>query len=303
MIARLLVTVFLLLTCPLALLAQPRPGAFTTITASSTSATALDVAGGIQAGSGNVGIVDNTGKIPAISSTYFASLSGANLTGIVETAITDGSILARVASTETISATWTFTSGVTNLSAASPFLNYIATGQASNNQFWRTGISGSTWFLSALDDAGSSGNFAIQVSRSGTTAQLTTISSGLALPAVIAPSALSSGSTNNYTPTGIGGTATIILTADAGGSTLTGLAAQAAGTEITLCEPVTAAGSLTIAHESGSSTAANRFNNGAQANITLNKDTSGGVGGPCVTYWYYATGSRWLLKSTSTSVP
>lgn len=53
-----------------------------------TGATALDVDGGITAGSGNVGIVDITGKIPAISSTYFASLSGANLTSIPWSAIT-----------------------------------------------------------------------------------------------------------------------------------------------------------------------------------------------------------------------
>jgi len=61
---------------------------FSTLTLSSTSASALDVAGGINAGSGNVGIVDTTGKIPAISSTYFSSLSGANLTGIPFSAMT-----------------------------------------------------------------------------------------------------------------------------------------------------------------------------------------------------------------------
>lgn len=48
----------------------------------STSATALDVAGGINAGSGNVGIVGTDGRIPAISTTYFASLDGSNLTGL-----------------------------------------------------------------------------------------------------------------------------------------------------------------------------------------------------------------------------
>ncbi len=47
----------------------------------------LTIAGGLTAGSGVVGIVDATGKIPIISSTYFASLSGANLTGIPTTAI------------------------------------------------------------------------------------------------------------------------------------------------------------------------------------------------------------------------
>jgi hypothetical protein len=58
-------------------------GAMTALTGAitSTSATALDVAGGITAGTGNVAIVDTTGKIPAISSTYFASLDGSALTG------------------------------------------------------------------------------------------------------------------------------------------------------------------------------------------------------------------------------
>jgi len=54
----------------------------TTATVASTAANALDVAGGITAGTGNVGIIDTTGKIPAISSTYVASLVGTNLTGI-----------------------------------------------------------------------------------------------------------------------------------------------------------------------------------------------------------------------------
>ena len=57
-----------------------------------TGAAALDVAGGINAGSGNVGIVDVSGKIPAISSTYFASLSGANLTGLTAANISAGSL-------------------------------------------------------------------------------------------------------------------------------------------------------------------------------------------------------------------
>lgn len=39
-----------------------------------TGATSAQIGGGITAGTGAVGIVDTTGKIPAISSTYFASL-------------------------------------------------------------------------------------------------------------------------------------------------------------------------------------------------------------------------------------
>ena len=47
-----------------------------------TANNSIDVAGGITAGTGNVAIVSTAGQIPAISSTYFADLSGANLTGI-----------------------------------------------------------------------------------------------------------------------------------------------------------------------------------------------------------------------------
>jgi len=41
----------------------------------SSAADALDVAGGIKAGSGNVGIIGTDGRIPALTSTYFADLS------------------------------------------------------------------------------------------------------------------------------------------------------------------------------------------------------------------------------------
>jgi hypothetical protein len=55
----------------------------TSMTLSSTGASALDVAGGINAGSGNVGIVDTSGRIPALSSIYLSNMSGANLTGLL----------------------------------------------------------------------------------------------------------------------------------------------------------------------------------------------------------------------------
>lgn len=52
----------------------------------------LTVSGGITAGSGVVGIVDGTGKIPALSSTYFASLSGANLTTLNASNLSSGTV-------------------------------------------------------------------------------------------------------------------------------------------------------------------------------------------------------------------
>lgn len=55
-------------------------GAFATVTTSNTGATSIDAAGGITAGTGNVGIIGTDGRIPALSTTYLASLSAANLT-------------------------------------------------------------------------------------------------------------------------------------------------------------------------------------------------------------------------------
>jgi hypothetical protein len=46
------------------------------------------LSGGLTAGSGSVGIVNSAGKVPAISSTYFASLSGANLTALPASQLT-----------------------------------------------------------------------------------------------------------------------------------------------------------------------------------------------------------------------
>lgn len=64
------------------LLAQPQPGIgrFTSLITTSTAATSLTVGGGITAGTGAVALVNTSGKIPAVSSAYFADLSGANLT-------------------------------------------------------------------------------------------------------------------------------------------------------------------------------------------------------------------------------
>lgn len=83
-----------------------------------TGAGVLDVAGGINAGSANVGIVDSSGKIPAISSTYFASLSGANLTNISATTLANTTMTARVFAagdfTGNVPMTWTVDAGDVN---------------------------------------------------------------------------------------------------------------------------------------------------------------------------------------------
>lgn len=61
---------------------------FSTVTLTGTGASAIDVAGGVNAGSGNVGIIGTDGRIPALTSTYVNSLDGSVLTNITSTNVT-----------------------------------------------------------------------------------------------------------------------------------------------------------------------------------------------------------------------
>lgn len=67
-------------------LSSTSTGQFSGVTITGTGASALDVGGGINAGTGNVALVTAAGKITAISSTYFDSLDGTNLTGVAKLA-------------------------------------------------------------------------------------------------------------------------------------------------------------------------------------------------------------------------
>ncbi|MDD5210248.1 MAG: hypothetical protein PHV36_12730, partial [Elusimicrobiales bacterium] len=62
------------------------------VTMTSTAADALKVSGGITAGSGNVGIVDTTGRIPALNSTYISNLNGSSLTGLTASMVGLGNV-------------------------------------------------------------------------------------------------------------------------------------------------------------------------------------------------------------------
>lgn len=75
---------------------------FAGVTVTGSGASAIDVTGGINAGSGNVGIVDTTGKIPALSATYFASLSGANVTSLPAAQLTGSVPVANIDSLTTV---------------------------------------------------------------------------------------------------------------------------------------------------------------------------------------------------------
>lgn len=66
------------------------------ITIAGTGASVLDIGGGMNAGTGNVGIIDATGKIPALSSTYLTSVSGANLTSLTAQNVAAGTFPSNV---------------------------------------------------------------------------------------------------------------------------------------------------------------------------------------------------------------
>lgn len=79
-----------------------------TMTGTLTLNGGTDVNGSFTIGSDNLQPFDSTGKLKEISSTYFASLSGASITGILEANIADGTVFPRLAADETIAGTWTF---------------------------------------------------------------------------------------------------------------------------------------------------------------------------------------------------
>ena len=100
------------------------------------TASLITVTGGLTATLGlvgasltvnGVGIVASSGKIPAISSTYFASLSGANLTGIPTSAVSSGNYIATLTGGTGI----TVGSGTGNAAAASVAIANTAVGAGS----------------------------------------------------------------------------------------------------------------------------------------------------------------------------
>lgn len=125
--------------------------------------TGITTSGGITAGSGTVGIVDSTGKIPAISSTYFASVSGANLTGLLEANIADGTVFPRLAANETITGVWTH-------SSTAPRITWSETDGGSDAKNWNMVADAGLFQLQLLTDGGSVAATPVYVQRSGTTA-------------------------------------------------------------------------------------------------------------------------------------
>lgn len=288
-----------------------------TLAVNNAGASALDVAGGIQAGSGNVSIVGTDGRIPALTTVYFASMDGSTITGIAEANITDGTLLARVAANETITGVWSFTHAAPEITldnATSNWIQWSGNGAAPPSTVARS--AGMKLLLFPNFSAGVSTDFAIGIDASvlwfgtpattnnfvwygGTTVAASlsgtgnlSIVGGLTTAGIISPAALGVGNNNDYTPAGLAAASMIFVAANAGGSTITGITGGANGRLLTVCNSTGAAG-ITLTDEDTNSAAGNRIRT-----IATVLGPGGGATARCADLIYVAGATnRWFVKS------
>lgn len=118
-----------------------------------------------------------------------------------------------------------------------------------------------------------------------------TADANITLAGVISPTALASGNTNNWNPTGLATASVIRVTTNAAGSTLTGITAPSVGQVIYLLN--LGSGTLTLSNQSLGSTATNRLILGSTTVIL-----SSGQG---ARLFYDTTTQRWRFLGSSTS--
>jgi hypothetical protein len=115
------------------------------------------------------------------------------------------------------------------------------------------------------------------------------VTQALKTSGTITPTALA-GAVNNYNPAGLATATSIRQDGGAADRNITGLTAQAGGTEVSIYN-IGATNNLILKTQNASSTAANRFALGAD--ITLAPSQS-------ATLWYDSAVSRWIAKSSYT---
>jgi hypothetical protein len=250
---------------------------FSTLTLSSAGASALDVGGGINAGTGNVGIVDTTGKIPALTSTYFAALSfdAANLTGTA--AAINGSNITALNATQLTSGTvpdarlsGTYSSALTLSNAANAF-----TGSGAS----LTSLNATQLTSGTLPDARLSGTYSGTLTWSGGVTQSGTWTriSSYAIDSSKATASISAANSTVAAGTG----STLVVTPSGAGNSINVITGGVDGRLLTLCFPTGTGIVLTTAFVSG----------GGSGGIA---QTSGAYrGGDCAMLRYDGTAALW----------
>ncbi len=142
-------------------------------------------------------------------------------------------------------------------------------GTASQAQFKRAALSG--------DVTATANSNMVRVDKA---------SEAFSLTGIITPSQITADQ-NDYNPTGLAAANVLRLTSDAARS-ITGIAAQGIGRMIVLLNVNSAANAITLIHESGLSTAENRFNLLSATNAPISQ-----FGQRII--WYDTASSRWLV--------
>lgn len=270
-------------------------GAVPWVAGTSTSTWSADVvsSGALRTRTGNTGggsIYSGNIRLSPTSGLYFDDSSGAEYIHFGP----DASPLANVVLQTTLSSaavmSWNLANGNVEIPLASSSINSLHIGSSSGGFGFRSyaikggstaefNVDGVAFQTSTADTT----SFLISVYLGSTDSTPVTIRGPLVVTGSVSPSSLSA-TTNNWTP------ATplpnVIRVTSSTAVSITGLTAPTTERRITLCN--IGANNITLAHDSASSTAANRFYCPGSTTATLTANSS-------VDLWYDVTSSRWRV--------
>lgn len=293
---RTLTTLLLVLLGLVAPLGAQRPLVGTTLTLTDTSADALHVGcaigsssctGGVKAGTLAVASNATVGGTLGVTgaTTLTSTLGVGGVATLASAAITSGATIGGtlgVTGAITGSSTITALSSLVSSISSGGAVELIQSGATTDEKNTYLRLVSSSARLTFCNDASSSCNDALTVTRSGATPILSTWSTAMAYTGVITPAALAAGNNNNYAPTGFAAAYRLRLTSGAA-SVLTGIAGGTDGREIVIC--TTNSTSIGLSNEDGNSTAANRIVVNAASSVF-----------PCARLIYDGPLARWLVQ-------
>lgn len=216
---------------------------------------------------------------------YPALISLLNGNSIPENAIQDGTLLARNASNETISGQWQFTNPIISISAVTPQFIFIDTSGAVDQKYTRVIFTGGSMVWQNVNDIFSVFSTIFSTTRTGVTAN------AFVLPIALTINSQSSVAITSdqtaWNPTGLGSTFYFLVTPSAAW-TIRGITAQPVGTIIYIRN--NSANILSIAHEDGAASGANRIWTPTGIGIGIGQFSS-------ITFYYDGLVGRWIVMN------
>lgn len=211
-----------------------------------------------------------------------------NANSIPETAIQDGTILARVAANESITGQWVINNPVFSQNAAStPQWLIIDNSGAVDEKIWRHLESGGQYLIQGVNDAFTVAFTSILLQRIGASPARAFIYGGLVLPTQTGVISITADQTA-WNPTGLSTSFYLLVNATAPW-TLRGITAQANGTIILIRN--NGANQVSFTHEDGAAPGVNRiWTPAAISPIGINQFS-------CITLYYDGLVGRWIVQS------